>query len=156
MAYAEATDVPVEKTRAELEGYLLRRGANRFGYEMDEKGSTISFLMKDRKVVFILPLPNRGDKAFTHDGRSTRKVLGEAQQYARWEQACRSRWRALFLCVKAKIEAVEVGITSFDQEFMAHFVMANGRTIGETLIPKMAQVLAGSTRLTIAQNSEER
>jgi hypothetical protein len=47
------------------------------------------------------------------------------------EKACRQRWRALALCIKAKLEAVEAGITQFEEEFYAHIVLPGGRTIYE-------------------------
>lgn len=57
--------------------------------------------------------------------------------YRAWEQACRSRYRALNLCIKAKLEAVEQGITTFEAEFLAHFVMPNNQTLGEAIIPQL-------------------
>ena len=54
------------------------------------------------------------------------------------EQACRSRWRALALAVKAKLEAVAIGITTFEDEFMAHIVMPDGLTVGEHVRPRIA------------------
>jgi hypothetical protein len=54
-----------------------------------------------------------------------------------WEQACRSRWRALLLCIKAKLEACAVGITTFDSEFLAHIVTGDGRTVAERIVPQL-------------------
>lgn len=57
-----------------------------------------------------------------------------------WEQACRSRWRALLLSVKAKLESVEIGISEFEEEFLAHIVdPATGRTVGEDIVPQIAK-----------------
>ena len=36
---------------------------------------------------------------------------------------------------KAKLEAVESGIATFEEEFMAHIVMPNGKTVGEMALP---------------------
>jgi hypothetical protein len=47
------------------------------------------------------------------------------------EKAERQRWRALLLVIKAKLEAVESAITAFDEEFLAHIVMPNDRTVAD-------------------------
>ncbi|WP_198651245.1 hypothetical protein [Salinicola sp. CPA57] len=54
-----------------------------------------------------------------------------------WEQACRQRWRALALVIKAKLEAVESGITMFEEEFLAHIVLPNGGTVGGWMLPQI-------------------
>lgn len=54
-----------------------------------------------------------------------------------WEQACRQSWRALALVIKAKLEAVEAGISTVDDEFLAHVLLPNGATVGETLGPEL-------------------
>ncbi len=43
------------------------------------------------------------------------------------------RWLALV--IKAKLEAVESGITMFEEEFLAHIVLPDGKTAGEHVIP---------------------
>ena len=50
------------------------------------------------------------------------------------------RPRALALTIKAKLEAVECGITIFDEEFLAHIVLPNGRTMGELYVPQIEHV----------------
>jgi len=41
------------------------------------------------------------------------------------------------LVIKAKLEAVEARITVFEDEFLAHIVLANGETAGEYMIPQI-------------------
>lgn len=67
-----------------------------------------------------------------------------AQAHQAWEQACRQRWRALSLCIKAKLEAVAAGITTFEHEFLAHFLTGDGRTVGDHIIPQLGQFNAPS------------
>jgi hypothetical protein len=40
--------------------------------------------------------------------------------------------------VKAKLEAVESGITSFEDEFLAHVMLPNGGTVSDLLRPQLA------------------
>jgi hypothetical protein len=49
----------------------------------------------------------------------------------------------LALCIKAKLEAVEAGIVTFDEEFFAHIVLPGGQTVGERLIPELGRALEG-------------
>lgn len=137
--YAADTSVSVEKTRAEIETLLTRFGAQRFAYMTDEAGAKIGFTIADRSVRFELPLESRTAKKFTEywarggywKTRTADAALRE------WEQSCRSRWRALLLCIKAKLEACAVGITTFEQEFLAHIVTDNGMTVGARMIPQL-------------------
>jgi hypothetical protein len=62
------------------------------------------------------------------------------KQYRLWEQACRERWRSLALCIKAKMETVRSGISSFEIEFLPHFVVGpKGRTIADEIVPQLEQ-----------------
>ena len=72
--------------------------------------------------------------------------------------ACRQTWRALALVVKAKLEAVDAGITVFEEEFLAHIVLPDGRTVGQFTLPqvesayltgKMPKLLPGLAESTI-------
>ncbi len=82
---------------------------------------------------FILPMPDKESREFTHSPAGRPKPADAVHKA--WEQGCRQRWRALALAIKAKLEAVECGIVTFDQEFLAHIVGPDGRTVGETIIP---------------------
>ncbi|MBI2798928.1 MAG: hypothetical protein HYX63_01375 [Gammaproteobacteria bacterium] len=54
------------------------------------------------------------------------------------QQAVRQRWRALNLVIKAKLEAVESGISVFEEEFLAHIVMPNNQRVGQWMLPQIA------------------
>jgi hypothetical protein len=138
--YANKTEVSVEKSRAEIERTLERFGANQFNYAHDhERGmAMIQFRARDRMIRFILTLPDRNAKAYTKMKNGWTDRTADAA-YKLWEQACRSKWRALALCIKAKLAAVEAGITEFEDEFLAHTVLPNDRTAGEWLKPQIAQ-----------------
>jgi hypothetical protein len=136
--FAASTDVSADRSRAEIERTLSRYGADQFMYGWDGPRAVVGFRMGGRMVRFLLPLPDREDREFTHTpARGTRR--SDAQIYAAWEQATRQRWRALSLVIKAKLEAVESGITTFEEEFLAHTVMPDNRTVGEVLLPRIAE-----------------
>lgn len=139
MRYAENTSVSVEKSKAEIERTLTRYGASKFMTGWNADKAIIGFEMRDRLIRFVLPLPDRKEKAFwrTPGGRRTRDEDGALEA---WEQACRQRWRALALAIKAKLEAVETGITTFDEEFLAHIVLPNNQTVGEWMVPQVKDI----------------
>jgi hypothetical protein len=57
----------------------------------------------------------------------------------KFEQSIRQKWRALLLVIKAKLEAIDSGISTFEEEFMAHIVLPNNLTIAENLLPKLGE-----------------
>lgn len=132
--YAAETQVSVEKSKAEIDAILRRYGATGFIQGWDQTQAVIGFMMNGKQVKFILPLPSQTAKEFTHSSRGMRSA-GVA--YGFWEQACRQRWRALALVIKAKLEAVAAGITVFEDEFLAHIVLPDGRTVGQLLKPQI-------------------
>lgn len=138
--YAEYTAVPVARSKAEIETILTRYGADSFASGWDQDRAIIQFKAKDRIIRFELPLPAQDDKRFLRDGRGSMRTPD--QRFVAWEQACRQRWRCLALAVKAKLEAVESGITTFEDEFLAHIVLPGGKTLGAWAKPQVAHAYA--------------
>lgn len=138
--YAEKTAVPVEKSKAEIEGVLARYGATSFASGWEGNRAMIQFEARGRRIRFILPLPSKTERRFTHfrRGRSSFDTVRSPDAAMReWEQACRQSWRALALVVKAKLEAVAAGITEFEDEFLANIVMPDGLTVADHVKPKI-------------------
>lgn len=134
--FAETTTVTSEKSRAEIEKILTRYGASGFMYGWQSTHALLAFEMAGRRVKFALPLPDRKDREFTHTpNRGTKR--SDSQAEAAYEQAVRQKWRALALVIKAKLEAVESGITEFEEEFLAHIVLPNGNTVGQFMLPQV-------------------
>lgn len=129
--YAEGTDVPVERSRAEIERLLTRYGATRFMSGWDQTQATIAFEAHGRRVRFQIALPAFADVVKTEKGRNR----SEKDQRLAKDREERRRWRALALVIKAKLEAVESKVCAFEDEFLAHFVLPGGATVGERLAP---------------------
>ncbi len=138
--YAAQTEVTSSRSRDEIERTLQRYGADQFLYGWQDEGAVVGFRMADRHVKFIVPLPKRDDKAFT-EYVSRGKLLARTSEAALklYEQAVRQKWRALSLVIKAKLEAVEAGISEFEDEFLANIVLPTGITAGEWLRPQVAE-----------------
>jgi hypothetical protein len=129
MAYAEHTKVPVDQTKTEIERTLVRYGADRFAYFTEAGKAVIVFEAKDRRLRFDLPLP-----------------AGEADKD---KKARRQKWRALLLCIKAKLESVSSGIESFEEAFLAHVVMPDGQTVSAHIQPRIAEAYEGGKMLAL-------
>lgn len=141
MAYAEKTSVSVGKTKADIEELIQKAGAGQFVSGYKENMAVIGFTLGNRQIRFILPIPDKADKKFwyTPERRNRRT---EEQAYAAWEQACRAKWRSLYLIIKAKLEAVESGISTIEREFFYDIVLPDGQTIGEYMAPQLESVYA--------------
>lgn len=151
MSYAATTDVPVDRSKSQIEALLLHHGAQ--GYHTGWQAATsddpgwdaVEFMWKGRVIRFRIPRPSvtRPDgktSAWAKD-RHGWTLSGVRLDKAR-EQYNRSRWRILFLVIKAKLEAVEAGVAVFEDEFLSFIVTGSGRTVGEILLPRIA---AGDT-----------
>jgi hypothetical protein len=136
MQYAKDTSVSSEKSQAEIRKTLTKYGATKFAYVEEEERAAIMFEVENRRIRFILPLPDPNDEQFF---RIARRYERRSTQAARqkWEQACRQRWRALVLAIKAKLEVVESGIATFEEEFLAYVVMPDGQTVGDLVLPNI-------------------
>lgn len=113
MAYAETTKVAVAQTRIEIEALLKRAGAVRI-VTMDEPDeAAVMCRLAERLIKITIPMEGAND------------------------QTRRARWRALLLTIKAKREAVESGIETVEQAFLAHIMLPDGRTLSEWAEPTL-------------------
>lgn len=122
--FAENTSVPVERTQGEIKKILSKYQASAFAFAENIETGMVQFEMKERRIKFLLPLGVRGKS------KNKRGYIMDEKSLAQFN---RSRWRGLLLAIKAKLECVESGITTLEQEFMAHIVLPNGKTIHEEM-----------------------
>ena len=130
--FAAKTEVPVEKTQAEIQAVVRRYKADGFVTGWEDRQALVRFRSQGRYVRLTMTLPDPADEAFTTYLQGSVKFSRAASEaHKRWDQACRQRWRAMLLLIKAKLEAVESGIVTFEQEFFSHVVMPDGGTVYE-------------------------
>lgn len=136
MTYAVNTSVSIAKSKADIEELIQKAGASQFVSGNRDNLAVIGFSLSDRQIRFVLPLPEKNSPEFQlTPGRKQKR--SEEQAYAAWEQSCRSRWRSLFLVIKAKLEAVDSGISTIEREFFYDIVLPNGKTVGELMAPQI-------------------
>lgn len=135
--YASNTAVPIDRSKSEIERTLRKYGATEFIYGTKVAQAVIGFRMRDRVVRFNLPMPVLDDMKKVKRWKNwTTRSDGAAGTAL--DKETRRRWRALSLVIKAKLEAVASGIVLFEEEFLAHFVLPDGKTVGEHTLPRLA------------------
>jgi len=153
MGYAENTSVSSERSRMEIERTLARYGAKEFFYGWKEHAEVVGFKMSDRNVRFEVKPPSEKDPTICRTPAGRDRAPGQIEEAM--AQEVRRRWRALLLVVKAKLEAVHSGISTLEQEFLAHIVLPNGRLVGEYVAPVIDRAYK-SGRMLPAWEGEEK
>lgn len=149
--FAEGTDVPVERSRAELETLLMKHGATHTQFTRRPEGVQVLFAMRGRNVRQEIENPDRA-KVAKLKAHMLPKIPNAEQRRrhetlidSAYEAELRRRWRSMLLIVKAKLELVASGGSSFEVEFMAHTVLPNGDTVAEAMLPKIEHAYKTNT-----------
>ena len=125
MSYAVNTSVPVDRSQGEIRRILSKYGATGFAFGEQTTTAVVMFVMENRQVKFILAMQKTPDRNAT------------GVEKKRYDQQSRSKWRCLVLAIKAKLECVESGIATFEEEFLSYVVLANGKRVGDVMIPQI-------------------
>lgn len=133
--YANKTTVTVEKSKEEVMSTLRRYGCDGFGSYENKTGACVVFEVDKLSIKIEVPLPDRDEFRTTDTGKA-RTVSSVAREF---DQAVKQRWRALLLAIKAKLEAVECGISTIEKEFMPFVVMPDGRTLADHIKPQLQE-----------------
>lgn len=127
--YAEGTTVPVSRSREEIESLLKKYGAAGFMYGQQGLMAAVMFEMHGRRYRIELKYPPVQFSA--HAPRQAEQAQ---------EAEIRRLWRALVLVMKAKLEGVKSGVTTVEEEFLAHTVMANNERVHDWLEPQIKEM----------------
>jgi len=113
--FARRTDVPEETTRANIEHVLKQYGAVGYGITWEGNRWQIKFKISNRfvQVDFVVP-----------DGS---------------KQASRSFWRAIYNVIKFKLEAVAIGYSTIEREFLPDVLLPDGSKLGTWIHPQLEQ-----------------
>jgi hypothetical protein len=139
--YAEGTSVDVETSQLEIKRLVTRHGAQGFMVAegpRESDGRTVGFVqfqLHGRMVRYEREYPTLAEMKRKTDNHGTKQAQLEARQQQEW----RRRWRALSLIIKAKLELVAGGDVTFDREFLADIMLPKGGTVGQVLLPQLAE-----------------
>ena len=112
MRYAKTTTVPIERSRQQIEETLKKYGADQFIYYWEQDKVVIGFRLQGTPVQLRVPLPE--------DPQKQRQVF-----------------RILLLMIKAKLEWIDMKMTTVTREFMADILLDSGQTVGDWLRPQL-------------------
>ena len=135
MTYARNTTVSAMRTRNQIEETLERYGADGFAYAAQGNLASVIFAVENRRVRFVLELPD--PEEFRYTNHSPPRERSDRAQRETYDQACRQRWRALLLVIKAKLEAVTAGISTIETEYLVNIVLPDNTTAGEWMLPQI-------------------
>ncbi len=133
--YAARTLVTKGATIGELETILEKHGATSVISGVHEGDATIAFQVAGLSILMRIPLPNPNEKRFTHT--PTGKSRSENAVHAEHQTSVRATWRALLLFVKAKLVAVDQGLTTIEREFLPHILLPGGATLADVALPEI-------------------
>ena len=115
--YAAGTQVPIARSKAELERTLEAYGADQYMAGWDNKREIVAFRHTESQLMIRFEIPTTDE-----------------------EREHRRQWRVLVYVVKAKLESIASGVSTFQEEFFAWVVQPNGRTFGEQYIPLLGNM----------------
>ena len=144
------------RTKAEIERLLARYGCSQFGSGWNQTPdgmhfAHVTFRHGETSIMLGLPMPHRDEFRRTPKGR---RREGAALIEKSYMDERRRRWRALLLIIKAKLEAVETGISTLEREFLADVVLPNGKVLGDWAVPMLSAIQNG--RLALPEHQEAR
>lgn len=146
--FAEGTHVQPETSQGEIAGLLRRYGADGFAYGWERDRAVVQFTAHGRRVRFVLVLPSDPASFAT---TPTGKMRPPAQRRPAMDAEVRRLWRCLLLAIKAKLEVVESGIASFEEEFASHIVLPDGTVVADHLLPAIAEAYSTGNVPTMLQ-----
>lgn len=147
--YAVDTNVSVSKTQTEIEETLTKYGADQFMRGWKGNQAVLAFRLQGRQIRFLLPLPDKEAPEFNQRKEQYSHKIIKGFNPDAWEQACRQRWRALGLVIKAKLEAIECGISTLEDEFMSNIMLPDNTTVGDFMRPQIQQAYLTGTMPTL-------
>lgn len=144
--YAARTSVSMDRSQMEIQRILMRFGASQYvyGWDKDRRRALVGFTLDGKSVRISLPIPAPTDNSFARTPTG-RKRSSTAIMEREWEQSVRQRWRALAAVIKAKLIAIEEGISTFEEEFLAHILLPNQRTVAEIVLPELDRAYKSGT-----------
>jgi len=137
-AYATTT-VPVERSQGEIRKLLVSHGVERlaFGEERDDTGqrwAMVTFQGGIHAVRLRVPLKLVDERTVMAKYQRARSKTRDDIRNELYAQEERRIWRVLAWNLKARLVAVEEGVETFEEAFLAHLLdPRSGRTIYEHL-----------------------
>jgi len=124
------TEVPVEKSVAELQRILTKHGAQKLLIENDGSGNIVafSFMIQTDRGLQGFKLPIEWERVL-----AVLKGQKVQPRYQTKEQALRVGWRILKDWTQAQLAIIETRMVTLDQVFLPYATADDGRTLYEVV-----------------------
>lgn len=136
--YAAGTRVPVERSKGEIQRYLIAMGALQRRMDEDDEAhwAAVSFMRAGVQYRIVLPLADPQDERFwlvRVNASSTEKRRTQQQAEAAWREDTMARWRALAAYIHAQLIAAQAHITTVERVLQPYAVVpgTGGQTVQE-------------------------
>jgi len=113
--YAKNTTVPITRTKIQIQDLLISWGIEEFFFGTSPRGDGIGFKYEGKVYKHNVSMP------------PNKNILSDRQ----YEQKVRQRWRILYMSLKMKLEEIDDGGISFEDQFLAMMCLPDGSTVGE-------------------------
>jgi hypothetical protein len=129
--YAQNTEVPIGRSRDEIERTLERFGASGQIWARDDEKHvvTVAFRRQGKVYRFTISLPSTPAFATTPTGRQR----GRAQAETEKDKETRRRFRSLANYVKALLDAIDTGIVTAEEALLPYMMLPSGDTVYTTI-----------------------
>lgn len=164
MSY-EDTKVSVSSSQEGIRRLLLRHDAERFNFAEGRQGGRqwagVEFVHAGHLVRMMVPLKLPTEAEIVERIQRARRRTPAQVRAEATDGEARRIWRVLHWSIKARLEAVEEGVETFEQAFLAHLVdPAANRTVWEMfeqpIADGMLRLGGGGMRALVAGANERR
>lgn len=145
--YMESTEVPADRSAADISAALVRAGATSVSLRYDEgKIAGMSWTMKVGSVVLPFTMPARVDPVYrilksrangNINNAMAEKIRGKAERIA---------WRQLLRWVLVQLAMIETGMAERGEVFMPYMQQSDGSTFFEYFKSKQLALPAPETK----------
>lgn len=113
--YAKNTKVTASRSKVQVQELLVNYGIDEFFFGTSPRGEGVGFKYDGKVYKHNVPMPNRND------------FRNETQH----NQAIRQRWRIFYMSLKMKLEEVQDGGISFEDQFLSMMTLPDGSTVAD-------------------------
>lgn len=127
--YAYGTKVSVQSSQFEIQRTLQRFQASGFAFMQEGRKAMVLFQVGERRIRFDVPEPDRKN--------------ARSSSPADLDLETQRLWRSLAMAIKAKLDIIQSGIATFEEEFLPYTLVNQNETFYEaTQRPEMRAMLA--------------
>lgn len=128
------TQVAVERSQAEIRRLLSRFNVEATRFTSFPAYALLEFVRRDPDGNGVIPYRITVQPKVGKQPRNTQRELDRAEKQV---------WRVVYYWLKSKLEAIQFGLLEFEQEFLPHMLLADGRGREETVDKVFFERLAG-------------